>query len=70
MNGSSSIPKGPKAMCSRGSSFNGILEFSVQEKKYNIQYISLTPPSNSRWINYIEFEKKKTMLSLSMSHGK
>jgi hypothetical protein len=26
-------------------------------------------PSNSRWINHIEFEKKKTMLSSSVGLG-
>jgi hypothetical protein len=36
-------------------------EAPVQENGKH--YISLTPPSNSWWINYIEFGRKETMLS-------
>jgi hypothetical protein len=59
---------GPKGQDIQGSFTNRTLYKGKIEEAI---HFSNTPPlSNSRWINHIEFGKKKTMLSLSMGLGK
>jgi hypothetical protein len=45
-------------------------EAPIQRGKWKTLLPPPSPPSNSRWINYIEFGKKKTMLSSSMGLDK
>jgi hypothetical protein len=60
------IPKGPMAKYTKGYFTN--MPLDKGETMKHIIYSNTL--SNSRWIKYIEFGKKKTMLSSSMSLGK
>jgi hypothetical protein len=65
-NGSTHYSKGAKGQYTPGYFTNK----SLDKGESMNTLCTLTPLSNSRWIKYIEFGKKKIMLSSSMSLGK